>query len=120
MRHSPNQRLIATDVLIEFEDGSVCFGIPRGATLGDISESLGEIGKWHKGRPLAIGVRFKAPQESGSIHVPANAPISSPVSQPGRAPRSRTDNPAARPLRRVKGAELGEDELHHNSIQGDG
>ncbi len=95
MQHSSNQRLIATDVLIEFEDGAVSFGIPSGATLGDISESLDEIGRWHRGRPLAIGVRFGVRQESGSIRVPAHAPISSPVSQPGRAPRSLADNPAA-------------------------
>jgi len=97
MHHISKERLVATDVLIEFEDGPVSFAIPRGETLADISENLDELGKWHKGRPLSIDVRFRAPQESGSSRVAAHPLISSPVSWPRRAPRSPGRNPAAQP-----------------------
>ncbi|MGO9172066.1 MAG: hypothetical protein ACLP7P_08890 [Rhodomicrobium sp.] len=90
MHHISKERLVATDVLIEFEDGPVSFAIPRGATLADISENLNELGKWHKGQPLSIDVRFRAPQESGSSRVPAHPLISSPVSTTTTAGYSRS------------------------------
>ncbi|MGO9545715.1 MAG: hypothetical protein ACLPPF_13095 [Rhodomicrobium sp.] len=60
MRTISNERFVATKVQIEFEDGPMSFRIPRGATLGDVSEKLHNICKWHKGGALAIDVRFGA------------------------------------------------------------
>ena len=65
MRNTSKERLIATSVLIAFEDGSVSFRIPRGATLADVSENLDKIGKEHKGQPLSIDVRFRTPKDPG-------------------------------------------------------
>jgi len=63
MRNTSKERFIATSVLIAFEDGSVSFRIPRGATLADVSENLDKIGKDHKGQPLSIDVRFRTPKD---------------------------------------------------------
>lgn len=63
MRNTSKERLIATSVLIAFEDGAVSFRIPRGATLADVSENLDKIGKEHKGQPLSIDVRFRTPKD---------------------------------------------------------
>jgi hypothetical protein len=65
MRNISKQRLIATNVLIRFEDGSESFPVRRGATLADISENLDRIGGWHEGQPISIEVRFKAPEDNG-------------------------------------------------------
>jgi hypothetical protein len=66
MRTFSNQSFIATNVMIRFQDGSVSICVPHGATLADISENLENIGRWHKGRPISIDVRFKSPDESGN------------------------------------------------------
>ena len=70
MRNSSNEDFVATKVLIEFEDGPMSFRIPRGATLADVSEKLDRIGRWHRGQPLAIDVRFGAANDNGraSVH----------------------------------------------------
>jgi hypothetical protein len=66
MRTISEKRFIATKVLIQFEDGPLSLCIPRGATLGDLSEKLHDICKWHRGGALAIDVRFGAANGSGS------------------------------------------------------
>jgi len=53
-----NERLIATRVLVKFEDGPVSFRVPSGATLADVSEKFDKISRWHKGHALAIELRF--------------------------------------------------------------
>ena len=75
MRNTSKERLIATSVLIAFEDGAVSFRIPRGATLADVSEDLDKIGKEHNGQPLSIDVRFRTPKDHG--RAPAYPPKSS-------------------------------------------
>jgi hypothetical protein len=65
VRNISKEHFVATNVLMAFEDGSVSFCIPEGATLADISESLDKVGKWHTGKLISIDVRFKAPGESG-------------------------------------------------------
>jgi hypothetical protein len=65
MGKTPNERFIATHVLIRFDDGSVFFCVPPGATVAAISENLQRIGDWHKGQPISIDVRFKAQKNSG-------------------------------------------------------
>jgi hypothetical protein len=47
MRNISKERFVATNVLMKFEDGSVSFCIPEGATLADISENLDKVGKRH-------------------------------------------------------------------------
>ena len=64
MRNTSRDRFIATSVIVAFEDGSMYFRIPRGATLADVSENLDTIGKEHKGQPLSIEVRFRTPKGS--------------------------------------------------------
>jgi hypothetical protein len=61
MRNISEERFIATKALIQFEDGPLSLCIPRGATLGDVSEKLHNICKWHRGGALSIDVRFGAP-----------------------------------------------------------
>jgi hypothetical protein len=58
MRNILNER--AYRVVIAFDDATVSFDIPRGATLADISENLDRIARWHRGLPLSIEVRLKA------------------------------------------------------------
>ena len=79
MRTVSEERFIATKVLIEFQDGPLSLVIPRGATLGDVSEKLHNICKWHRGGALSIDVRFGA--ESGSVRTYAPFPISSSYSK---------------------------------------
>jgi len=60
MRNILNELFVATKVQIEFEDGPMSFRIPRDATLGDVSEKLHNICKWHRGGARSIDVRFGA------------------------------------------------------------
>ena len=63
MRINSQERFIPTNVLIAFEDGSVAFRVPRGATVADITENLDRIGIWHQGPPISIYVRFKSSED---------------------------------------------------------
>ena len=65
MRKISKERYVATNVLMEFEDGSLSFCIPRRATLIDISDNLDRVGKWRTGKLLSIDVCFKASDDSG-------------------------------------------------------
>ena len=84
MRRISKESFIATNVQIAFEDGPVSFEVSRGATLADISENLDKIGKWHRGRPLSIDVRFKALEETRADRV--HPLILSAVYRPRRVP----------------------------------
>ena len=64
MRNISKERLVSTNVLMKFADGSVSFRIPEGATLNDISENVDKVGKWH-GKLLSVDVCFKAPNDRG-------------------------------------------------------
>jgi hypothetical protein len=75
MRTISNERFVATKVLIQFEDGPLSLSIPSGATLGDVSEKLHNICKWHRGGALSIDVRFGA--ANGSGHSSARPLVSS-------------------------------------------
>jgi hypothetical protein len=77
MRNTSKERLIATSVLIAFEDGPAFFRIPRGATLAEVSENLDKIGKKHKGQPLSIEVRFRAPTKGSGRGRAAAHPLKS-------------------------------------------
>ena len=71
MRTISNERFVATKVQIEFEDGPMSVSIPHGATLGDVSEKLHNICKWHRGGALSIDVRFGA---AATAAAPARSP----------------------------------------------
>jgi hypothetical protein len=60
MPKNPKGRFVATNILIEFEDGSVSLRIPSGATLADVSENVEQAGKCHRGSPLSIDVHFNS------------------------------------------------------------
>ena len=75
MRTISEERFIATKALIQFEDGPLSLCIPRGATLGDVSEKLHNICKWHRGGALSVDVRFGA--ENGNGRAGAHPPVSS-------------------------------------------
>ncbi len=75
MRTISEERFIATKALIQFEDGPLSVCIPRGATLGDVSEKLHNICKWHRGGALSVDVRFGA--ENGNGRAGAHPPVSS-------------------------------------------
>ncbi len=79
MRNISNERFVATKVQIEFEDGPMSFRIPRDATLGEVSEKLHNICKWHRGGALSIDVRFGA--ANGSVRTYAHPLVSSSNSQ---------------------------------------
>ncbi len=70
MRNISNECFVATKVQIEFEDGPMSFRIPRGATLGDVSEKLHNICEWHRGGARSIDVRFGAAQGQPRLRAP--------------------------------------------------
>ncbi len=71
MREISKLPFIATNVVIEFEDGPVFFAISSGATLAQVSENLDMISKYHGGQPLAIDVvLFKAHKERAKLPLP--------------------------------------------------
>ncbi len=101
MRNTSKERLIATSVLIAFEDGSVSFHIPRGATLADVSENLEKIGKEHKGQPLSINVRFRTPKGNGQGRASAHSLKSSSMSRSGEPDHLRGQREYSRWLHRI-------------------
>jgi hypothetical protein len=86
MRNIAKERFVAANVLRTFEDGSVSFCIPEGATLADISTNLDKVGKWHRGKLVSIDVRFKVPGECGFGCGPDHPLTLSSVSQLARTP----------------------------------
>jgi hypothetical protein len=85
MRNISKESFVATNVMMAFEDGSLSFCIPQGATLADIAENLDKVSKWHS-KLLSVDVRFNAPDKSGFGRSPEHPLISSPGSQLSRAP----------------------------------
>jgi hypothetical protein len=98
MRDIANEGFIATNVLIEFEDGSVSLRVPPGATLADISDNLDKLAMWHRGEPLSIDVRFKSPNDDSSGRARAHPLISSPIFELGRA--EQRDEPPLSPTKK--------------------
>jgi hypothetical protein len=86
MRNVSKEHFTATNVLIQFGDSSVSFHIRDGESFADISETLDKISKWHRGQPLSIDVRFKAPNSGGRGRALVCPLISLPISQRRRAP----------------------------------
>ena len=53
--HPPQHRVIA-----EFEDSSLSFPLPRGATFEDLADRLASLGQSHRGAPISVEVRTDA------------------------------------------------------------
>ena len=71
MRNLSNDRLIATNVLIRFADGSELVTMPHSATLAYISETLNRLSLWHCGKALSVDIHFQVPDQSGRRHAPS-------------------------------------------------
>ena len=84
MRKISGRAFVATNILIEFEDGPVFFAISREATLAQVSENLDMISKCHGGQPLPSMCSSKRNKECERSY---------PAQQP-RSPRYRIEFPA--------------------------
>ena len=58
MRNIPEHRLRQSRVTAVFEDSALSFILAKGATLEDLSDRLGNLGRRHNGMPVAIIVKF--------------------------------------------------------------
>jgi len=58
MHKSREHRLRPSRVTAVFEDSALSFILARGATLEELSGRLADLGQGHKGRPVAITVKF--------------------------------------------------------------
>jgi hypothetical protein len=47
-------------VMAVFQEAALSFNLPREATLGDLAEELGALGKIYGGLPLYVDVRLPA------------------------------------------------------------
>jgi hypothetical protein len=69
MRNGSIDIRTATKMLVEFADEAIFLRIPPGATLADISERVAQLGKWHRGSPLSVSVRFNSTRKIGRTFV---------------------------------------------------
>ena len=71
LRNIPEHRLRQNRVTAVFEDSALSFILAKGATLEDLSDRLGNLGRRHNGMPVAIIVKFGSsrlsPDKSTSI-----------------------------------------------------
>lgn len=58
MRDIPEHRLRQSRVTAVFEDSALSFILAKGATLEDLSNRPGNLGRRHNGIPVAIIVKF--------------------------------------------------------------
>jgi hypothetical protein len=58
MHKSREHGLRSSRVTAVFEDGALSFILAKGATLEELSGRLADLGQAHKGRPVAISVKF--------------------------------------------------------------
>jgi len=58
LRNIPEHRLGQDRVTAVFEDGALSFILAKGATLEDLSDRLGNLGRRHNRMPVAITIRF--------------------------------------------------------------
>ncbi len=67
MHKSHEQRLRQSRVTAVFEDRALSFILAKGATLGELSDRLADLGQGHNGRPVAITVKFgSSSRQAGS------------------------------------------------------
>ena len=93
MHDNLDESFVATKVLIEFVDGPMSFRVPRGATLGDVSEKLQNICKWHRGG--AILKRAYQPMiPNGTAYLVAIVGALVPFGRGGIANRLREPKPS--------------------------
>ena len=58
MPNIPEHRSRQSRVTAVFEDSALSFILAKGATLEDLSDRLGNLGRRHNGMPVAIIVKF--------------------------------------------------------------
>lgn len=58
LRNIPEHRLGQDRVTAVFEDGALSFILAKGATLEDLSDRLGNLGRRHNRMPVAITIRL--------------------------------------------------------------
>ncbi len=68
MRNIPEHRLRQSRVTAVFEDSALSFILAKGATLEDLSDRLGNLGRRHDGMPVAIIVKFGSSSRKAGSH----------------------------------------------------
>ena len=59
-----------SSVTAVFEDRALSFILAKGATLGDLSDRLADLGQGHNGSPVTVTVRFcTSPREAASTPI---------------------------------------------------
>jgi hypothetical protein len=58
LRNIPKHSLRQNRVTAVFQDSGLSFFLAKGATLEDLSDRLGNLGRRHNGMPVAIIVKF--------------------------------------------------------------
>jgi hypothetical protein len=58
MHKSREHRLRQSRVTAVFEDRALSFILAKGATLGELSDRLADLGQRHNGTPVAVTVKF--------------------------------------------------------------
>lgn len=58
MSEEPKQQ--SSRVMAVFEDAALAFNLRRGATLAELAEELGALGKIYGGLPLYVDIRLPA------------------------------------------------------------
>jgi len=67
MHKSHEHHLRPSRVTAVFEDRALSFILAKGATLGELSDRLADLGQRHAGRPVAITVKFgSSSRQAGS------------------------------------------------------
>jgi hypothetical protein len=66
MHKSHEQHLRPSRVTAVFEDRALSFILAKGATLGELSDRLADLGQRHAGRPVAITVKFGSSSRSAN------------------------------------------------------
>jgi hypothetical protein len=64
LRNIPEHRLRQNRVTAVFEDSALSFILAKGATLGELSDRLGNLGRRHNGMPAAIIVKFGSSKQA--------------------------------------------------------
>jgi hypothetical protein len=68
MRNIPEHHLRQSRVTAVFEDSALSFILGKGATLEDLSDRLGNLGRRHDGMPVAIIVKFGSSSRKSGSH----------------------------------------------------
>jgi hypothetical protein len=85
MRNMPEHRLRQSRVTAVFEDSALSFILAKGATLEDLSDRLGNLGRRHNGMPVDHPIASGASVRSASTLVTDRLQTEKLVPQPQAA-----------------------------------